>query len=166
MLSNPFQEWSVAHLGERIAYTQRQAATDLEMLVKAGLVERTGGGPSRYVLRDAGALRAVVGSLPSFAPRWLPIFQVLTGMAGALDAVARGDLRQPAVEMAGRLRLMESALVASGLPEPPSAEMGDVADRTVQWALGVADALANADPRVLPAQAKVPTEAPAKAAAR
>jgi hypothetical protein len=161
MLLNLSQEWSVAQLGERIAYTQRQAATDLEMLVKAGLVERTGGGPSRYVLRDPEALRAVVGSLPSFAPRWMPTFQVLTSLAGALDAVAAGHLRQPGIEVARRLRLVEPALGASGLPKPPTAEGGDVLERTVLWALGVADALASADPRVLPAQARAPTEAPA-----
>jgi hypothetical protein len=161
MLTNPFQEWSVAHLGERVVYTQRQAATDLDMLVKAGLVERTGGGPSRYVLRDVEALRAVVGRLPNFAPRWMPTFQLLAGMAAALDAVAAGHLRQPDVEVARRLRLLEPTLGASGLPKPPTAEGGDVAERTGQWALRVADALANADPRVLPAQARVPAEAPA-----
>jgi hypothetical protein len=161
MLLHPFQDWSVAQFGERIAYTQRQAATDLEMLVKAGLVERTGGGPSRYVLRDAAALRAVVGRLPNFAPRWLPTFQVLASMAAALGAVTDGQLRQPGIEVARRLRLVEPALGASGLPKPPTAEGGDVAERTVQWALGVADALASADPRVLPAQARVPAEAPA-----
>jgi hypothetical protein len=161
MVLNPSQEWSVAQLGERIAYTQRQAATDLEMLVKAGLVQRTSGGPSRYVLRDAAALRAVVGRLPNFAPRWLSTFQVLASMAAALGAVADGHLRQPDVEMARRLRLLEPAIVSSGLSKPPSAEGGDVAGRSIEWALDVADAFATADPKVLPAQARVPGEAPA-----
>jgi hypothetical protein len=164
MLLNPFQEWSVAQLGERVAYTQRQAATDLDMLVKAGLVERSGGGPSRHVLRDVGALRAVVGRVPDFAPRWLPTFQVLSSMAGALDAVAAGHLRQPDVEMARRLRLVEPAIVASGLPRPPSAEGGDSAGRAIEWALDVADALASADPSVLADRAKVPAGAEATSA--
>jgi hypothetical protein len=159
MLLSPAQEWSVAQLGERIAYTQRQAATDLDMLVKAGIVERTGGGPSRYVLRDAGALRAVVGHLPRLAPSWTPTFQVLAGMADAVGAVADERLRQPDAEVARRLRLLEPALAASGLPEPPSAGLDGVVDRTVRWALDVSNALASADPDVLPERAKVAVEA-------
>lgn len=155
MLLSPSQEWTVGQLGERIAYTQRQAATDLDMLVRGGIVERTGGGPSRYVLRDAGALRAVVGSLPRFAPRWTPVLQVLASMAGAMGGVAEGLLRQPDVEMSRRLRLLEPAIAASGLPKPPTAGPGGVVDRTVRWALDVAGALANADPQVLPDHAKV-----------
>lgn len=156
MLLNPSQEWTVAQLGEQVAYTQRQAATDLEMLVKGGLVRRVGGGPSRYVLRDATGLRVVVGELPEFAPRWTPAFQVLAGSVAAIGAVGDHRLRQPVVEMSRRLHLLEPALTASGLPEPPGGQDTASVDATLQWILAVAGGLADADTGVLPDQAKAP----------
>lgn len=155
MLLNPSQEWSVAQLGDRIAYTARQAATDLEMLVRGGLIEKVGGGPARYVLRDATALGVVVGELPGLAPRWTPIFQVLASMATSIGELVDGRLRRPGVEMSRRLHLLQPALVASGLPKPPTVQATTSVDGTVEWILGLADALADADPDVLPEQARV-----------
>lgn len=155
MLLNPSQEWSVAQLGDRVAYTQRQAATDLEMLAKGGLIEKRGVGPSRYALRDASGLRVVVGELPKLAPNWTPIFQVLAGVLGSLGPVADDLLRQPDVEMARSLQRLEPALTASGLPKPPGGQSATPIDVARQWILDIAGALGEADPDVLPEQARV-----------
>lgn len=155
MLLNPSQEWSVAQLGERIAYTQRQAATDLEMLAKGGLIEKRGGGPSRYALRDASGLRVVVGELPKLAPNWTPLFQVLAGVLASLGLVADDRLRQPAVEMSRRLQRLEPALTASGLPKPPGGLSTTPIDVARQWILDIAGALGEGDPDVLTEQASV-----------
>jgi hypothetical protein len=148
MLLNPFQEWSVAQLGERVAYTQRQAATDLEMLVKAGLVERTGGGPSRYVLRDAaastrGGRESFRTSLrggcrpsrcsPAWPGRWTQSLPVTSASRMWRWHGVYGSWSRPSSPQACRSRRVPRVVTSRAGP--------------CEWALDVADALANADPK-------------------
>lgn len=159
MLSYPSQEWTVAQLGERIAYTQRQAAADLEMLASGGLLKKSTGGPSRYVLADPPGVARVLGELPRFTPRWLPMFQVLAGMLTATEVVSFGQFRDAGVEMARRLRGLEPLISRSGLPAPPRPSPSTFVADVEDWIAGIARRLASADPTVLPPTAKVPVSA-------
>jgi hypothetical protein len=141
------REWSVKQLSGLVAYTSRQIALDLEMLVASGLMRRSEWStPALYSLHDPSALVGIFGHLPRIAPRWAPLFGFVVGVIGAFERLASETLRSPAAELRRQVRQLERSIDEAGLSPPVPHPHRDYVGDFLGWSLETFAALAAADP--------------------
>lgn len=151
-------EWSVQQVAERVAYTRRQVALDLDMLVAGKVLHRSSGRPATYALADPLGLLRFVGDLPPYAPRWAPVFRVLTGMMAAFENLQAHAA--PATELRRRVRRFEDSAERAGLSLPPAHGEHDDVERLLRWSDETFSSLARGQPSALRADRVMSTTVP------
>lgn len=155
LVADPRREWGTAEVAERVAYTRRQVAADLEMLALAGVVRKTRPTASfRYALDDVETVLELTAPLPSVTPRWAPLFRLMTGLMDAVDSLESRPLEMPAMELSRQLRWLQPAMDAARI-HPPHLAGDEILPGTLEWARDLFSSVARGDPIYLSADSQV-----------
>jgi hypothetical protein len=156
LLIDPWREWSVAEIAERVAYTRRQINTDLEMLALSGLTRRTQRtGSFVYAIEAVDEAVRLFGPAPEVTPRWTPLFASLATLLEMTRPAP--SLTRPAMEVSRRLRELEPVLERARVRPPrPHSEETYIEDVS-RWARHLFVSLAQEDASMLPGAARTAT---------
>lgn len=138
---------SVRQISDRVPYTRRQVALDLEMLTASGVLRQVEvGGAAQYAPADPFALQGLVGAMPTVAPDWLGVFRVLTGLVDAFEKVGTQAMHAADTELVRHVRLMSTAVQRSRLALPDPDPRRSYPDDLVAWAMDTFGAIAGGEP--------------------
>lgn len=139
MLLRP-RAWTIRQVADRVAYTQRQITSDLDMLVAGGLVSRVVGPPAQFTITSPRRLAALVQPLPRHAPNWASVFRVLHGVLEGLENATTASA--PGTHLVRTVRRLDGDIEASGLALPQPDGSPHYADTVREWSLATFGALA------------------------
>jgi len=132
-------ERTATRLADRISFGRRITVDAADLLVDAGLLEvRAQGAPRSYALRRRGAVRSLLGPLPTSTPPWVHVFRVLA----AIHAIAANGADQTpvvrAVETRKRLLTVDESALRAGFPHIPTLDATPSSwTRFTEWASDV-----------------------------
>lgn len=124
---------SLAELASRIHYTRRQISSDVNFLVRSGVVVQRGGpGADTLVLARPDALEALLAPVGRWAP-WAPALKILHEGVALLARLESGLLSRPEAEVARAVRELNAVVELGRLPQfDPDAGRRDASD-VAQW---------------------------------
>lgn len=133
MLVSPRKTWTVRQVSDRVAYTQRQISSDMDMLAAGGVVTRETGSPAHFVIADPRRLISLFGPLPKHVLNWGPTFAVLHGVTRGLHEAMAATA--PDTALTRSVRLLAPQIRVSGLAVPHPDAYIDYVEVMVNWAL-------------------------------